>query len=87
MAMEAADFMPSEADIAGIKRNLEAYEVERVAAYRQVRWRVPLFIGLVLLSVALVAWLFNTVADLYERWFSTPHVLLYVVGFVAAILL
>ncbi|RWE59386.1 hypothetical protein [Mesorhizobium sp.] len=85
--MEAADFMPSEADIAGIKRNLEAYEVERVAAYRQVRWRVPLFIGLVLLSVALVAWLFNTVADPYERWFSTPHVLLYVVGFVAAILL
>ncbi|AZN95939.1 DUF3137 domain-containing protein [Mesorhizobium sp. M9A.F.Ca.ET.002.03.1.2] len=85
--METADFMPDEADIAGIKRNLEAYEAGRALAYRQVRWRVPLFVGLVLVFVALVAWLFNTVADPNEQWVSTPHVLLYVVGFVAAILL
>ena len=85
--MEAVDFMPDEADVAGIKRNLEAYEARRASAYRQVRWRVPLFVGLVLVFVALVAWLFNTVADPNEQWFSTPHVLLYVVGFVAAILL
>jgi uncharacterized membrane protein len=85
--MEAVDFMPDEADVAGIKRNLEAYEARRASAYRQVRWRVPLFVGLVLVFVALVAWLFNTVADPNEQWLSTPHVLLYVVGFVAAILL
>ncbi|RWP61524.1 hypothetical protein [Mesorhizobium sp.] len=85
--MEAADFMPDEADIAGIKSNLAAYEAERASAYRQVRWRVPLFIGLVLVLVALVAWLFNRIADPYEQWLSTPHVLLYVVGLVAAILL
>lgn len=85
--MEAADFMPDEADIAGIKSNLAAYEAERASAYRQVRWRVPLFVGLVLVFVALVAWLFNRIADPYEQWFSTPHVFLYVVGFVAAILL
>jgi hypothetical protein len=87
MAMEAADFMPDEADIAGIKSNLAAYEAERASAYRQVRWRVPLFIGLALVFVALVAWLFNRIADPYEQWLSTPHVLLYVVGLVAAILL
>ncbi|RUU09108.1 hypothetical protein EOD08_35630, partial [Mesorhizobium sp. M6A.T.Ca.TU.002.02.2.1] len=65
--MEAADFMPDETDIAGIKRNLEAYEARRASAYRQVRWRVPLFVGLVLVFVALMAWLFNMVADPYER--------------------
>ncbi|TJV28079.1 MAG: hypothetical protein E5Y18_16955, partial [Mesorhizobium sp.] len=70
-----------------IKSNLAAYEAERASAYRQVRWRVPLFIGLVLVFVALVAWVFNRIADPYEQWLSTPHVLLYVVGLVAAILL
>ncbi len=31
-AMEAADFMPSEADIAGIRRDIEAYEAKRKLA-------------------------------------------------------
>ncbi|WP_353813023.1 hypothetical protein [Mesorhizobium sp.] len=47
--------MPDETDIAGIRSNLAAYDAERASAYRQVRWRVPLFIGLVLVFVALVA--------------------------------
>jgi len=85
--MDAADFMPSEAVIAGIRNNIEAYEARRASAYRKVRWRVPLFVGLVLVFVALVAWLFNKVADPNEQWFSTPHVFLYGTGFVAAILL
>ncbi|UVK41524.1 DUF3137 domain-containing protein [Mesorhizobium sp. AR10] len=85
--METADFMPSEAVIAGIRNNIETYEAGRASAYRQVRWRVPLYIGLVLVFVALTAWLFNKVADPNEQWFSTPHVFLYVGGFVAAILL
>jgi hypothetical protein len=85
--METADFMPSEADIANIRKDIETYEAARASAVRQVRWRVPLFVGLVLVSVVLVAWLFNKVADPNEQWFSTPHVFLYLVGFAALILL
>ncbi|TPK65620.1 DUF3137 domain-containing protein [Mesorhizobium sp. B2-4-19] len=85
--MEAADFMPDETVIAGIRKNIEAYEAARASAVRQVRWRVPLFVGLVLVAVAVIAWLFNKVADPNEQWFSTPHVFLYILGFVTAILL
>lgn len=84
--MEAADFMPSEAYIANIRKDIEIYEAARASAVRQVRWRVPLFVGLVLVFVVLVAWLFNKVADPNEQWFSTPHVFLYLVGFAATIL-
>jgi hypothetical protein len=87
VAMEAADFMPSEAVIAGIRKDIEAYEARRASTYRQVRWRVPLFVGPVLVFVALVAWLFNKVADPNEQWFSTPHIFLYIGGFVLAGLL
>jgi hypothetical protein len=83
--METADFMPSEAVIAGIRRDLDAYEAGRASAYRQVRWRVPLFIGLVVVFVVLMAWVFNKVADPYEQWLSTPHVFLYVGGIVAVV--
>ncbi|MER9838008.1 DUF3137 domain-containing protein [Mesorhizobium sp. M0145] len=85
--METADFMPNEAVIAGLRKNIEAYEAQRASAHRRTRWRVPLFIGLVLVFVAFVAWLFNGVADPNEQWFSTPHVFLYIGGFLAAILL
>ncbi|MER8725062.1 hypothetical protein [Mesorhizobium sp. M1027] len=85
--METADFMPSEAVIAGLRKNIEAYEAERASAHRRTRLRVPLFIGLVLAFVVFVAWLFNGVADPNEQWVSTPHVFLYVGGLLAAILL
>ncbi|TPM27039.1 DUF3137 domain-containing protein [Mesorhizobium sp. B2-3-4] len=85
--METADFMPSETVIAGIRKNIEAYEAARASAVRQVRWRVPVFVGLALIAVAVVAWLFNKVADPNEQWVSTPHVFLYVIGFAASILL
>ncbi|MER9341841.1 hypothetical protein NKI41_13720 [Mesorhizobium sp. M0601] len=85
--METADFMPSKAVIAGLRKDIEAYEAQRASAYRRTRWRVPLFIGSVVVFVALVAWLFNGVADPNEQWFSTPHVFLYIGGFLAAILL
>ncbi|WP_372953816.1 hypothetical protein [Mesorhizobium sp.] len=87
MAVEAADFMPDEAVTAGIRKDIERYEAARASAVRRVRWRVPLFVGLVLVAVGLIAWLFNTVADPNEQWFSTPHVFLYVLGFAASILL
>jgi hypothetical protein len=85
--METADFMPSEAVTAGIRKGIETYEAARASAVRQVRWRVPVFVGQVLVFVVLVAWLFNKVADPNEQWFSTPHVFLYVIGFAASILL
>ena len=85
--METADFMPSEAVTAGIRKDIETYEAARASAVRRVRWRVPMFVGLVLVFLVLVAWLFNKVADPNEQWFSTPHVFLYVIGFAASILL
>ncbi|WP_192256180.1 DUF3137 domain-containing protein [Mesorhizobium silamurunense] len=85
--MEAADFMPSEADIAGIRHNIETYEAKRASVRKQVRWRVPLFVGLVIVFVGLVAWLFNSAADPNEQWFSTPHVFLYFGGLIVAVLL
>ncbi|RWC24348.1 MAG: DUF3137 domain-containing protein [Mesorhizobium sp.] len=85
--METADFMPGETVIAAIRKDIEAYEAARASAVRQVRWRVPVFVGLVLVAVVLVAWLFNKVADPNEQWFSTPHVFLYAIGFAASILL
>ncbi|CDX31350.1 conserved hypothetical protein [Mesorhizobium sp. SOD10] len=84
--MEAADFMPSEAVIAGIRRGIEDYEAKRASARRQVRWRVPVFVGLVVVFVALIAWLFNAAADPHEQWLSTPHVFLYIGGLAVAVL-
>ncbi|MBZ9740357.1 MULTISPECIES: DUF3137 domain-containing protein [unclassified Mesorhizobium] len=85
--METADFMPGAAAIAAIKKDIETYEATRASVARGVKWRVPLFVGLVVVFVALIAWLFNKVADPHEQWFSTPHVFLYVIGFAASILL
>ncbi|MEI9416504.1 hypothetical protein [Mesorhizobium sp. Cs1321R2N1] len=82
MAME--NFMPGAADIAAIKKDIETYEATRASVARRVKWRVPLFVGLVVVFVALIAWLFNKVADPNEQWFSTPHVFLYGIGLVAS---
>ncbi|RUZ45879.1 hypothetical protein EN956_32160, partial [Mesorhizobium sp. M7A.F.Ca.CA.004.05.2.1] len=46
VAVETADFMPSETVIAGIRKDIEAYEAARASAVRQVRWRGPGFVGL-----------------------------------------
>lgn len=75
--MDTKDFMPGEAVIASIRKDLELYENERRRAARQVRWRVPTFFGLLIVAVVLLALLFNVVADPVERWFSTLHVFLY----------
>lgn len=85
--METADFMPDAAAIAAIKKDIEIHEAKRASVARAAKWRVPLFVGLVVVFVALIAWLFNKVADPNEQWFSTPHVFLYVIGFVVAIVL
>lgn len=79
--MDANDFMPDEAAVAAIKHDLELYEVDRASAHRQVMWRVPLFLGLLVVAVAVIAWLFNSLADPNEQWSSTPHVILYFIGF------
>ncbi|HEV2898380.1 MAG TPA: DUF3137 domain-containing protein [Pseudaminobacter sp.] len=76
--MEARDFMPDEAMIAGIRADLETYEGERRAARRQVGWRAPVYLGLLAAVVAALAWGFNDFADPNEQWRSTPHLYLYV---------
>lgn len=82
-----AGFMPDEAVIAGIRKELEAYEQARQAASRSTRWRVPLFLGLLFLAVVLLAYLLNALADPNEQWLSTLHVYLYAGAFVAALFL
>ncbi|MEO5326536.1 hypothetical protein PV773_24800 [Mesorhizobium sp. CC13] len=82
--MSAAGFMPDEAVIAGIRRDIEAYEAERKAASRSVRWRVPVYLGLLLVAVVGLAMLLNLGADPYELWFSTLHIYLYLAGFLAS---
>ncbi|CAN7198936.1 hypothetical protein [Aminobacter sp. LjRoot7] len=82
--MSAAGFMPDEATIAGIKKDLEAYQAERNAIRLSTVWRVPLYLGGVIVAVLVLALIFNFIADVNEQWLSTPHVYLYVVGFIAA---
>lgn len=82
--MEAKDFMPSEAVIASIQKDLELYESERHRAERQVSWQLPLFFGLLIAIVVLLAFLFNEFADVNEQWFSAPHVFLYFGAFAGA---
>lgn len=73
--------MPDEAAIAGIRRDIEGYEAQRKAAARSVRWRVPLYLGLLLVIVFGLAMVLNLGADPYEQWFSTLHIYLYLAGF------
>jgi hypothetical protein len=81
--MDAKGFMPDDAVIAGIRKDIELYESQRASAYAQVQWRVPLFVGVLLLAAALIAYGFNDFADPNEQWFSSPHVFLYLGTFVA----
>lgn len=83
--MVAQEFMPREDVIGGIRKDIEQYEVARQQAYRQVQWRVPVFLGGLALLVLVLAYAFNSFASPYEQWLSTPHVFLYVGAFVAAI--
>ncbi|GAA2877605.1 hypothetical protein GGQ99_000114 [Aminobacter niigataensis] len=80
----SAGFMPDESVIAGIRRDLDAYEARRKAAKRSVLWRVPLFLGLLALAVVVLAVVFNLAADPAETWVSTPHLYLYAVAFIAS---
>lgn len=84
--MGAEDFMPSDEVIAGIKADLERYEVERARAHAAVRWRVPVFLGLLAAATAGLAWVFNGVASAYEQWASAPHAFLYFIAFVGMLL-
>jgi hypothetical protein len=75
--MDSKGFMPGEDVIAGIRKDIADYEVERAKAHAQVKWRVPVFLGVLLVVAWLVAYSFNSFADPAEQWFSTPHVFLY----------
>jgi hypothetical protein len=82
--MAAQDFMPREDVVTGIRRDIEQYESERARAYRQVQWRVPVFLGAVAVVAVLVAIAFNSFASPYEQWLSSPHIFLYVGALFAA---
>ncbi len=78
--MDAADFMPGEAALAGIRGEIESYEAERQKVVRSVRIRIPVVIGVVLILTAVLAITFNAFADPRERWVSTPHIYLYILA-------
>jgi hypothetical protein len=82
--MDARGLMPDDAVIAGIRKDIERYEAERAGAYAQVKWRVPVFLGVLLIAAAVIAYGFNDFADPNEQWFSSPHVFLYFGTAVAA---
>jgi hypothetical protein len=84
--MEARNFMPSEAVIASIRHDLELYESERRRAVGRIRWRLPLFFGLLIAVVVLLAFFFNEFADPNEQWVSSPHVFLYLGAVAGAVL-
>lgn len=75
--MDTKNFMPDEAVVAGIRQDIAAYEVERMAAHRQVMWRVPVFLAVLAVVAAILAYALNSFASPYEQWLSTPHVFLY----------
>jgi hypothetical protein len=81
--MDAKDFLPDEAVVAGIRADIERYEAERGRAHRAVLWRIPVFDGLWIAVILGVAYAINGLADPNEQWLSTPHVFLYVIGFFA----
>ena len=81
--MDVQDFLPGEEAVAQIKADIEAYEAERRQVQRAVLWRVPVFVGVVLVLVAAVALAFNLLADPSEQWLSAPHIFLYVGGMAA----
>lgn len=83
--MSAAGFMPDATVIAGIRKDIEAYEAARKAASRSVMWRVPLYLALLIAVVIGLAMVLNLGADPFELWFSTLHLYLYLGGFVAAV--
>src|SRR4051794_10618413 len=71
-SMAPQDFMPREDVVSGIRRDIEQYELERAKAYRQVQWRVPVFLGAVIVVALLLAIAFNSFASPYEQWVSAP---------------
>ncbi|MEZ5780603.1 MAG: DUF3137 domain-containing protein [Rhizobiaceae bacterium] len=83
--MDAQDFMPSDAALATLRAEIEAYEAERRKICRDVRWRIPAYMATVVVTVVILALAFNAFADPNELWFSAPHVFLYVAGAIGLI--
>lgn len=84
--MDAQDFMPTEAALQSVRAGIDAYELERQQVCRGVAIRVPAYLAVVLVVVAVLAVAFNAFADPSEKWFSAPHVFLYVGGVIALVL-
>lgn len=83
--MDSTDFMPDAARLASIRQAIEHQERQRLSVRRQMLWRVPVFVAVPILAVAVLAVGLNGLASPFEQWRSTPHVLIYVAGAVGAI--
>lgn len=81
--MDAQDFMPSEAALKGVRAEIEVYEAERQKVRRSAAIRIPIYLAIVVILVAVLAVAFNSFADPNEQWSSAPHVFLYIGGLVA----
>ncbi len=84
--MDARDFLPNEQTLATIRQAISGYEAKRRSAQIQVLWRTPLYLLLLAAVTIALAVGFNRFADPREQWSSTPHVFLYVVAAVLALL-
>ena len=82
--MATEGFVLDDKGLARIRADLAALERARASTMNATRWRVPLFIAIVVAVVILLAVAFNSFADAREQWVSAPHVFLYVAGLVGA---
>jgi hypothetical protein len=85
--MDTENFQPDPAALQSIRNRIAAFEARRVATRRSGYVRALLSILILVVAVLLVGWGFNGVADRNEQWLSAPHIMLYVVGLVAALAL
>lgn len=85
--MDSRNFQPDQAALQTIRSKTADFEARRSAAKRARVLRAVLSLLVLVVAVWLVAWGFNTVADPNEQWLSTPHVLLYVIALIVAVIL
>lgn len=78
--MDAAGFMPSEAALAKVRSEIEAYEAEREKTGRAVWVRRVLFLAILAVLTIVLTLAFNSFADPREQFSSSPHFWLYVVA-------
>lgn len=85
-AVALDNILPDAKVLSAIRSDIETLEAQRRAAKRSVLWRAPLAVLVIALGVYVAAGLLNNIANQYEQWVSTPHLGIYVLGVLAAII-